>query len=134
MLTRVTGPNDPNPLSPLAKQFGMQTYATDESSLQRYKFSGVAYTDQEDTASNQVFKQNLSAQQSAAAIAENKGDTDISLQQAFINVNSSWYNTDDAQYHLSSNLEFDYGSSADQISAQVLTNSCFFIHFRKFTY
>jgi monoamine oxidase len=110
----IHGPEGGNPITPIAQQANATTALTPDTSVQIFDASGRDVSDTQGTTWDPIYRNmvsNISARGAASA-------TDISVEEAVRQINSSYLTNPYMIYPLSAYSEFDSGGPIDQLSAR----------------
>jgi monoamine oxidase len=105
-----------NPLTPLQQKFNMRTAVTNNNALIRYKSDGTEFTDAEYSSSESSFNSLVRRTSNYAITKRDRGDADSSLDSLMQVVDPTSYASENIQWHIGTNTEFDYGAPATQLS------------------
>jgi monoamine oxidase len=94
----------------------MRTAVTNNNALIRYKSDGTEFTDAEYSSSESSFNSLVRRTSNYAITKRDRGDADSSLDSLMQVVDPTSYASENIQWHIGTNTEFDYGAPATQLS------------------
>ena len=105
-----------NPITELKDRYNMKTYETNDDSLRRWFHNGTELSETEIDASQKRWRELKTNFKQKRNEDRASNRPDISLYEGIEKTLPNATKTEDLNYHLSSNLEFNYGGPVEDLS------------------